>query len=407
MRPEWLDHLLAGPADPEVMARIFPWAGRMIGCPHDAVYHAEGDPWTHTSLVAEALEAGDGFRELPEARRIALRLAAWFHDVAKPMTTVVEWDDHLGRERVRQPGHAPLGAKIAWSALVDAGYDPLAARDVHALVFWHQRPTHMPEQKNMLLRMIEFGHEVRDCCWDDLIRLCRADQAGRISLTRDGATENLDLLRLHFEEESANISGDLAREPWPFATDAARMRYLNGGESPWFTPQEPAGSRVVLMSGLPGSGKDTAIGRHYGDLPVISLDAIRKRMGIDPGDAQGAVLQAGLEQARRHLRKAEDFVWNSTGLTKLTRGKICRLVLDYDGSIEAVSLDVPLDIVRRRNREREASVPEAVIRELERKREPVTVSEAHLLWSIGADGERRPVFGKIAEPPQPASGPQP
>lgn len=165
----WLDLIKSGAADPDRMAIAFPWAAAMIGCPHDPVYHSEGDPWTHTAMVADALERSEGFADLDATRQEVLRLAVWFHDVAKPMTTVVEWDDALQRTRVRQPGHAPLGAKIAWAALVDAGYDPLIARDVHALVFWHQRPTHMPEQKNMLLRVIEYGHEVRSTSWDDLL----------------------------------------------------------------------------------------------------------------------------------------------------------------------------------------------------------------------------------------------
>lgn len=393
---EWLDHLREGPGNAERMTEIFPWALDMIGCPHDPVYHAEGDPWTHTCMVAEKLESSPGFVDLSPERREILRLSAWFHDVAKPATTRIEWDPEQNRDRVRQPGHAALGAKMAWAALIDAGYDPMMAREVHAMVFWHQRPTHLPGQNNMLKRLIEYGHSVETTNWEDLIRLCHADQDGRICLSNDGADQNLDLLMLHLEEESENAGIALESEPWPFASAAARLKYLssdNGTASPYFTPQEPAGSRMVLMSGLPGSGKDTAIARHYGHLPVVSLDRIRDQLRVDPSDPQGRVLQAGIEEARTHLRSGQDFVWNSTGLNPLTRGKIIRIALGYDARIEAVSLDVPLGMVRKRNRERDAAVPEAILDKLERKREPVTVSEAHELWSIGPDGEKRMVFG--------------
>ena len=115
----WLETIMRGGADADALSASFPWAGAMIGCPHDAVFHAEGDPWVHTGMVAAALEAGDGFGDLPAARQEILRLAAWLHDIAKPMTTIVEFDEALQRERVRQPRHAALGAMMAWQGLID------------------------------------------------------------------------------------------------------------------------------------------------------------------------------------------------------------------------------------------------------------------------------------------------
>ncbi len=391
----WLDHILAGPADPDQMARDFPWAAAMIGCPHDAVYHAEGDPWVHTCMVAEALEASDGFQDLPGDRREVLRLAAWFHDIAKPMTTEIIWDEEQQRERVRQPGHASRGARIAWQALVDAGYDLLKARDVHTLVFWHQRPTHLLSQRNTLQRVVELGHELHHANWDDLLRLCRADQDGRICLTRDGADDNLELLRMFIEEANANAGADLLTEPWPFQSDVARRRYLAGDpdDSPFFTPQEPGGSRVIIMSGLPGSGKDTAIAQHFGHMPVISLDALRKEMGISATDNQGRLIQAGIEAARSHLRAGQDFVWNTTGITAQLRQKIIGLSRGYDARVDAVSIDVPASIAISRNRGRKDPLPDAAIEKLARTREPVMAAEVHGLWSVDADLQLRPVFG--------------
>ncbi|MCW3783025.1 AAA family ATPase [Defluviimonas salinarum] len=392
----WLDHILTGPADPDRLARDFPWAAAMIGCPHDPVYHSEGDPWTHTAMVAAELEAGDGFAGLPEERREILRLAAWFHDVAKPMTTEIVWDEELKRERVRQPGHAPLGAKIAWQALVDAGYDPLRAREIHSLVFWHQRPTHMMDQNNTLSRVIRFGQEVNIACWDDLLRLCAADQAGRISLANDGADLNLEILRMWIEEEARNAGMDLLGEPWRFPSAAARHSFLRGSNtmSPFVAPKDPAGSRMILMSGLPGAGKDTAIARHFPGLPVVSLDDIRADLDIAPTGNQGRVLQAAFEQARVHLRAKQDFVWNATCLSRFARQKITGLARDYDARIEAVSLDVPLTLAKSRNAQRSEPVPDRVIEKLGTKREAIMPDEVHALWTAGPDLNLRPVFGE-------------
>ena len=398
----WLETIVAETATAEILARDFPWAKAMIGCPHDPVYHAEGDPWTHTCMVSDQLRHGEGFDDLPDDRRELLRLAAWFHDVAKPMTTIIEWDEKQQRDRVRQPGHAPLGARIAWQALLDAGYDVIKARDVHALVFWHQRPTHLMDQKNTLQRVIEFGHEVHHVCWDDMLRLCKADQDGRICLDRDGADDNLELLRLFMQEQSENAGVDLVTTPWPFPSDIARRKFLIGGRdaSPYFDPPAPSGSRMVLMSGLPGSGKDTAIATHFPDLPVVALDDVRKALDVDPQDNQGRVIQAGLEAARVHLRAGQDFVWNTTGLTKQLRQKIIGLARDYDARVDAVSIDIPASLAITRNRGRSDPLPDAAIQKLADKREPIMPSEVHGLWSVNADLALRPIFGGEIQAPE-------
>lgn len=386
------------------MREAFPWASAMIGCPHDPVYHAEGDPWLHTCMVVDALKASDGFDDLPAARRERLILSAWFHDVAKPMTTRIEWDEEQQRGRVRQPGHAPLGAKIAWQALVDAGYGIEAARDVHAMVFWHQRPVHMMDQRNLLHRVIGFGHETHALCWDDLLRLCKADHAGRICTLPADEIDPLDLLRLQIEDESANAGVDLLREPWPFVSAAARRTYLAGSRdaSAFYAPQEPAGSRLVLMSGLPGSGKDTLIATHFSGIPVISLDDIRQEMGIDAKGNQGHVLQVAFDAAREHLRAGQDFVWNATALTKQTRQKIIGLSRQYDAKIDAVSIDIPVALAKERNRGRAEPLPDAAIDRLAEKREPIMPDEAHALWSADSAMSLSPIFGVTDPKPEAA-----
>ncbi len=76
---------------------------------------------------------------------------------------------------------------------------------------------------------------------------------------------------------------------------------------------------------------------------------------------------------------------------------ITGLARDYGARIEVVSIDVPLDVALWRNREREAQVPEAVMENLARKREPVMPDEAHFLLSCEASGLLRPIFGAERE----------
>lgn len=431
---EWLNMILEDRVDPKTFHLAFPWAEPMIGCPHDSVHHAEGDPWTHTKMVVEELVTSDAYKDLSNERQTILRLAAWFHDIAKPATTELSWLSHLsapkdatalyrptfwtpqsmrgafptisladavGRERVRQPGHAPLGASMAYQALIDAGAEVRDAREVHAHVFWHQRPFFLMNENNRLQRAIRFSHEIDRGNWHELLTLCRADNRGRVSLNAKETLEGFDYLELGLEEMGENIGCDLAHEPWPFESEEARLKYLRGkyDGSAFFMPENPSGARMIMLSGLPGAGKDTLISQHYGDLPVVSLDDIRGQMDVGWKDNQGQVLQAGFEAARVHMRVGQDFIWNATCLSRTVRQKIIGLARDYDCMIEAVSIDIPLDVAKARNRGRDRDVPDAVMDKLARKRDPILRDEVHCLWSADAEHRLTPLFGVLHNDP--------
>ena len=185
------------------------------------------------------------------------------------------------------------------------------------------------------------------------------------------------------------------------------MRFLRADvtASPWFTPPEPIGSRITILSGLPGSGKDRWLRENRPDLPVVSLDRIRAEMGIGPTENQGKVLQAGFEAARVNLRAGRDFAWNATCLTRLTRQKIVGLSRDYDAHIEIVSLDIPVRVALERNRGRkDAALPDRIISDLALKREPLMAEEAHVIMSVDACGKislRHPTGATERAPPRP------
>jgi len=384
----WVDLARRG-AGRDEMAGVFPWFREMDACAHDPVYHAEGSPWEHTARVAEALEADPLFSAMTPDRQEVLRVAAWAHDIGKPGTTVIEEED--GRIRVRQPGHAALGARMIWQHLIDAGERARFARDVHALVAWHMRPSHMVDEgpERTLNRAIRFSVEAGQGGWSELLALCEADQNGRVSLSGGDKLVPIRLLRISLEELCDAHRTDLFSGPWPFETVGSRLRFLRGDvtASPWFTPPGPTGSRVTILSGLPGSGKDRWLLENRPDLPVVSLDRIRAEQGIGPTENQGRVLQAGFEAARGHLRSGRDFAWNATCLTRLTRQKIVGLSRDYDAHIEIVSLDVPARVALERNRGRgDAALPDRIISELALKREPPMAEEAHGIMSVDACG---------------------
>jgi len=380
---DWYTAALQGQDTPDRMATLWPHAAALAACEQDPVFHAEGDVWIHTGRVRAALEA------TPQARAVfhALRLAAWYHDVAKPATRLEAWDPALGRTRVSNPGHAARGAAVAWRDLIDAGASACLARRVWALVAWHHRAHHLLDADGVLsvLRFLADGHGVG---WAALFALAQADLDGREAADAAALLERLDLCRLVVEDTAGMVGWDALGGAAPFANAEARLRFCRapqlGMERTAF-PQ-PSHGTVVVASGLPGSGKTTAVRRLHPGWAVVSLDALRATLDTDPTDSQGPVLAAAFAQARAHLRAGTPFVWDATALGKRTRAKIVGLARDYGATVLGLSMDVPQDVARARNAARAAPVPDAVVARLAALREPIGADEVHHLWSLDAQG---------------------
>lgn len=380
--------------DWDVIAAAIPQSGAMKSCIQDAVFHAEGDVWTHTRMVTEQMIANPATAGLSADRRRGLILAAIFHDVAKPATAETIFDPDLARIRVTHHNHSKMGARDAWVNLWKAGVDIETRLQVFSLISWHQRPFHLfkrNDARNDIARFSAVG------VWRELIMLARADNHGRISPNSDDTDEILQLLELQCEEE-----GVLDAE-WAFGSPAARTRVCRGdNDSLFFTPQEPVGSQVIVMSAPPGSGKDTYIQRVLGDVPMISLDQVRGELDLAADKNQGRVIQAAYEKARDHLRRKAPFVWNATGMSKMMRDKIVGLALQYDAHVEIHALDCPHELMLKQNRERQASVPESAIADMLLKWEPPMAGEAHAVKWIDAR-----TFDLVHRPEMPsASAPQ-
>ena len=118
-----------------------------------------------------------------------------------------------------------------------------------------------------------------------------------------------------------------------------------------------------MLSGLPGSGKDTYYQKHLSDWPVVSLDDLRRQHKVAPTDKKGngQMIQLAKERAREYLRKRQTFVWNATNLTFELRSKLIDLFQTYGAHTKAVYLEVDHDRWRAQNRNREHMVPNMVL----------------------------------------------
>ena len=85
------------------LLEAFPVLRKLASTPQDPYYHAEGDVWTHTCMVLQALLASRDYANANDDERFVLFYAALLHDIAKPDTTVI--DETTGR--IGQPGPFP------------------------------------------------------------------------------------------------------------------------------------------------------------------------------------------------------------------------------------------------------------------------------------------------------------
>ncbi len=342
------------------------WLQSLIDCQQDVINHGEGDVWTHTRMVCESLIANPASRILPEDERQIVFNAALFHDIAKPMCRKEEDDGHISFR-----GHSRRGAIETRRILWERGV-PLSIREqICSMIRHHLVPFWLIEREDNRRLTLEVAETTR--C-DHLALLAEADARGRICQDLQRLLDNIALYVEQCRQEGV-WSG-----PYPFESDHARFLYFQrASAAPEYVPYEDFACEVIMMSGIPGVGKDHWIEENGEGWPVISLDGLREEMDIDPSDNQGAIVNRARELAREHLRAKRSFIWNATNLSRQLRGQSIQLFQSYHARIRIVYLEVTPERQREQNRQRAKAVPQKVIDKLLRRWEMPDLTEAHEL----------------------------
>lgn len=346
----------------------------MASTPQNPVFHAEGDVLTHTKLVCRELQEMDAFQSLPGRQRTEVFLAALFHDIGKVRTT--RWEDGAWVS----PHHASTGSRIVREMLWrDFGLcgtpEAMAFREtVCALVRYHMLPVHLLDQEEperKVRQVAVLGELATDFSWELLCLLAEADVKGRIADDIEAGLEQVHLARLLVEE-----SGCL-RGPYPFSESYTKRAYLSGRKvQPDQSLYDDAWGEVLLLSGLPGTGKDTWIRKNAPELPMISLDDIRREFGAAASGEQAKVIHTAQERARMLLRSKQSFVWNATNITLEIRAEQVGLFERYGARVRVVYLEAPWETELARNEGRCEKVPQAAIENLLAKTVPPMPDEA-------------------------------
>ena len=228
----------------------------------------------------------------------------------------------------------------------------------------------MDDPARDLRRMASAGELTALFSLEKLAVLAEADCQGRVCADREKRAEDVALFRA-LAEEAGCLRG-------PFAYPDAYSRYADlSGRAvvPGQRVYDPAWGTVVMVSGLPGTGKDTYIAHHYGDMPMVSLDELRRETGASPDDGGGALLRLAKERARVHLREKRPFVFNATNLSQTNRGRWIDLFHRYGAAVRVEYLETVWEQRQRRNLSRRDSVPESAVARMLRSFEPPLPTE--------------------------------
>ena len=322
-------------------------------------FHGEGDVYTHTQMVCQELVRMPEFNKLPDTQKTELFLAAVLHDIGKVKTTRLENGNWTS------PHHGLTGSQIARAFLWrDCGlcgtYETIAFREtVCKLIHHHMLPFHLlyqeqPERK--IREAAAIGELAPDFSWNLLCMLAEADAKGRIADDIEDGIEQVRLARVMAEEAGC------LEKPYHFPDAFTKHAYLSGRNIlPNQALYDDTWGEVIMISGLPGTGKDTWRQQNHSSMPMISLDEIRDEFPVKPTDHQGIVVQAAQKQAREYLRHKESFIWNATNLTKDVRERLTTLFESYGARVRIVYLETNWGIRENRNKRRADAVPEEVV----------------------------------------------
>ncbi|MDD4153983.1 MAG: ATP-binding protein [Bacilli bacterium] len=121
-------------------------------------------------------------------------------------------------------------------------------------------------------------------------------------------------------------------------------------------------NKLIIMSGIPGSGKTTyALGVKSAleKVEIISSDEVRRQVTgrVDDGSQESLVWQEFENQIKQAAQQSDIVVADSTALTNALRMKWHQAFRSFFDKIELVYLNMPFSVCWERNINRERKVP--------------------------------------------------
>ena len=340
-------------------------------CPQDPLHHAEGNVGIHTRWVLDILTQHPEYQGAYLERQERLFFAALLHDIAKPATTREE----DGRLTAR--GHSKRGSVDARILLWEAGFAFAQREAICRLIAVHQVPFYLMNKPNPEFELHRLSHEL---CLAELALLAECDIRGREARDIAKTLDNVELFR--------ELAKDAAcyTEPRAMADAYTAFKYFRseGSISPDYPFFQEPGSEVIVMCGLPASGKNTWLAKHHPGLPTVSFDDAREALGLKHGQNEGKAAHLVFDQAKEFLRKQAPFAWNATHLSLDMRNKTLDLLYRYQAKVTLVYLETDPKTLFSRNHQRDTSLSnDGIKRMLHRWEVPVPSEAPEVCYHVG------------------------
>lgn len=350
---------------------LFPLA-QLATTIQDSYYHAEGDVWTHTKMVVDELINSNEYQRANEEDKFVLFYSALLHDISKPACTKLE-----DNGRVSSAGHSKRGAVDTRIMLWKYGVpfeqrekicNIIGAHQVPFFAFKEGKPGSTPRTPEYIAHQLSWQMPI-----DLLIAVAKADMRGRHCVEAKDCLYDIEV----FKELS--MDEDCYNKPKVFPDEITRMKYFrsNGSISPNYPFFDKLGSDVIVMCGLPASGKNMWVENNAAHLPVLSFDDAKEELGIAHGKNPGAAVHLVTDRAKKMLANKEPFVWNATHIAAPMRQKTLGLLEAYNARVKIVYLEVPEDEIKRRNTNRDSTLPNDKIDEMLFRWDVPTPIESH------------------------------
>ncbi|GGD83184.1 hypothetical protein GCM10011514_54030 [Emticicia aquatilis] len=351
----------------DFLVEQFDWLKDMEAVPQDPRHHAEGNVDVHTQMVLKELLSLSEFQKLDEQAKEILGVVALMHDIEKRSTTVIEADGSITSKN-----HAKRGEFTVREILYCDIETPFFIREqIAKLVRYHGLPLWIFEKSDPQKTLLQVSLEVNT---EWLTIFAKADVLGRICEDQSELLYRIELFK------ELCIENDCWGKPKAFYSNLAKFEYfMKEDKQPNYQPFDDYKSEVILLSGLPGVGKDTYIRKYLKDYKIVSLDDIRRELKISPTDSKGngKVVQLAKEQAKKYLRNETPFVWNATNITRQMREQLIDMFTTYKARTTLIYLEVPFTVQNRQNQSRESIVPPMAVRKMISKLEIPQIWEAN------------------------------
>lgn len=328
----------------------------------NSYYHAEGNVYNHTKLVCNYI---NDFFNLNEFEKDILFTAALFHDIGKITNTKFE------DGKIISPYHSIKGAKLFREFFYKNNqfFIPFKEREeISSLIQFHMLPPNF-------INKLDIDYSLIKASWcvnmKLLYLLSKADINGRIA---DDKKALLNIVE-YFKDYSSEI--DCFYSNKNFFNKYTKLKYFQ--DKIYYNDElfDSTSFDVIIMCGLPLSGKDTYIQKNLKDIDIISLDNLREKYKILPTDNSSKIVYMAKLQAKELLRKKTPFVWNATNIILETRQKLCKLFSNYGARVKYIYIETDYEKLLKRNRTRERTIPENVLNNMIKKIEVLQKYEGY------------------------------